>query len=57
MKDCVIGTAHRGRMNILVNVMDYPAKDLFYKIAGNGSLPTELYNGIDDVPHHISISN
>ena len=44
-------------MNILVNVMDYSPKDLFHKIAGNGSLPNEIYNGIDDVPHHISTSN
>lgn len=44
IKECVIGTAHRGRMNVLVNVLEYPAKDLFYKIAGNGSIPSEIYN-------------
>jgi hypothetical protein len=30
--------------NVLVNVLEYPAKDLFYKIAGNGSIPSEIYN-------------
>jgi hypothetical protein len=44
-------------MNILVNIMDYPPKDLFYKIAGNSSFPKEFYNYLDDVPHHISTSN
>jgi len=57
IQSCVIGTAHRGRMNILVNVLDYPARDLFYKISGKGFIPEELYNFTDDVPHHISTSN
>jgi len=52
-----MGISHRGRMNLLVNILDYPVKDLFYKIAGGGDIPSEIYNFSDDVPHHISTSN
>lgn len=39
-----MGIAHRGRMNVLVNILEYPAKDLFYKISGKGDIPREIYN-------------
>ena len=52
-----MGIAHRGRMNVLVNVLEYPPKDLFHKISGKGDIPSQIYNFQDDVPHHISTSN
>jgi probable 2-oxoglutarate dehydrogenase E1 component DHKTD1 len=52
-----MGIAHRGRMNVLANVLEYPPKDIFYKISGKGDIPYEIYNFQDDVPHHISTSN
>lgn len=42
--DCVMGIAHRGRMNVLVNILEYPPKDLFYKISGKNDIPEEIYN-------------
>jgi probable 2-oxoglutarate dehydrogenase E1 component DHKTD1 len=39
-----MGIAHRGRMNVLVNILEYPAKDLFYKIAGHNDIPEDIYN-------------
>lgn len=47
---------HRGRFNVLVELLDYPAKDLFYKISGKSDFPEELYTGIDDVASHIAVS-
>ena len=57
VKEVVLGMPHRGRLNVLVNLLDYPARDLFYKISGNNDLPDQLYTGVDDVVSHISVSN
>ena len=48
---------HRGRMNFLVNLLDYPPRDLFRKIQGKTDVPSELYTAVDDVVHHLSTSN
>ncbi len=32
VSDCVVGMPHRGRMNFLTNILNYPARDLFRKI-------------------------
>jgi len=47
---------HRGRFNVLVELLDYPAQDLFYKISGKTDTPAEVYTCIDDVPSHIAVS-
>ena len=55
-KDIVFGMPHRGRLNTLVNVMDYPASLLFRKIGGKTDTPLELHTCIDDVVSHIANS-
>ena len=47
---------HRGRLNTLVNVLDYPASLLFRKISGKTDIPLALHTCIDDVVSHIANS-
>jgi probable 2-oxoglutarate dehydrogenase E1 component DHKTD1 len=56
VEQVVLGMPHRGRLNVLCNLLDYPPQDLFRKIMGNNDLPDEWATGIDDVVSHISIS-
>ncbi|GAM18617.1 hypothetical protein SAMD00019534_017920 [Acytostelium subglobosum LB1] len=51
----VIGMPHRGRLNLLVQMCNYPAKDLFWKVKGNSELPPGIA-GIGDVLSHIGVS-
>eukprot|EP00744_Colponema_vietnamica_P000754 GILI01001312.1.p1 GENE.GILI01001312.1~~GILI01001312.1.p1 ORF type:complete len:813 (+),score=284.09 GILI01001312.1:272-2440(+) len=46
---------HRGRLNLLVGLLEYPARQLFYKIKGNSDIPATL-PGLDDVVSHIACS-
>jgi len=55
--DVVLGMPHRGRLNTLVNIMDYPSRDLFYKMQGKCDIPEEYHNKVDDVVSHIACSN
>lgn len=48
---------HRGRLETLVVLNDYPFRNLLYKVAGNNDMPIELDNRVDDIPTHIAISN
>ena len=47
---------HRGRLNTLVNVLDYPASLLFRKINGKCDTPQELFTVVDDVVSHVAQS-
>ncbi len=49
-KSCVIGMAHRGRLNLLCNLLNKPYSDLFREFEGSG-LPTEN-EGLGDVKYH-----
>lgn len=54
IEDYVIGMAHRGRLNVLANVMNKPTKDIFTEFEGR---PSEdgLFDG--DVKYHMGYSN
>lgn len=54
VKDYVIGMAHRGRLNVLANIMGKSYRDLFVEFEGS---PTEdaLYDG--DVKYHMGYSS
>ena len=41
----------------MVRLLDYPARELFYKISGKNDVPEELYTAIDDVVSHIAVTN
>jgi 2-oxoglutarate dehydrogenase E1 component len=54
IEDYVIGMAHRGRLNVLANIMNKPTKDIFTEFEGR---PSEdgLFDG--DVKYHMGYSN
>jgi len=51
----VIGMAHRGRLNVLVNVMHKPFSALFSEFQGNSPNP-ESVEGSGDVKYHLGTS-
>lgn len=55
-EECVMATGHRGRLNVLALLADYPLEALLSKIEGNNDTPDSL-NAIDDVVSHVSCSN
>lgn len=54
VKDIVIGMAHRGRLNVLVNAMRKPAAEIFAMFAGQYHPHT--YGGSGDVKYHLGQS-
>ncbi|UJR81811.1 2-oxoglutarate dehydrogenase E1 component [Sandaracinus amylolyticus] len=52
--EVVIGMAHRGRLNVLVNVMELPAHDL---LAAFEDAQPEKYKGRGDVKYHLGYSS
>ncbi|KYQ91728.1 oxoglutarate dehydrogenase (succinyl-transferring) [Tieghemostelium lacteum] len=56
IENVVIGMPHRGRLNLLVQICGYPAKDLFWKIKGNPEFSDDLL-AIGDVASHIGVSS
>ncbi|NIJ06785.1 2-oxoglutarate dehydrogenase E1 component [Sphingomonas vulcanisoli] len=54
-KEVVLGMAHRGRLNVLVNVMQKPYRILFHEFAGGSSNPEDV-GGSGDVKYHLGTS-
>jgi len=52
--EIVLGMAHRGRLNVLVNIMDKPAADLFREFEDTDP---ELHMGRGDVKYHKGYSS
>ncbi len=55
-KEAVVGIPHRGRLNFLTGLLDYPPRLLFRKIDGGKDIPSTLYGYIDDVTSHLACS-
>ena len=51
-----VGMAHRGRLNILTNVMGKPAKAIFHEFAGGATNPADV-GGSGDVKYHLGTSS
>ena len=56
VKEIVLGMAHRGRLNVLVNVMGKPYRQLFHEFQGGGANPSEV-QGSGDVKYHLGASS
>nr|MBP6986551.1 2-oxoglutarate dehydrogenase E1 component [Alphaproteobacteria bacterium] len=55
-KDIVFGMAHRGRLNVLANVIGKPARAIFSEFEGNPSHPDDV-QGSGDVKYHLGSSS
>jgi len=51
-----VGMAHRGRLNILANVMGKPAQAIFHEFAGGATNPADV-GGSGDVKYHLGTSS
>jgi 2-oxoglutarate dehydrogenase E1 component len=56
VKEIVLGMAHRGRLNVLVNVMSKPYRQLFHEFQGGAANPSEV-EGSGDVKYHLGASS
>jgi len=55
VKEIVYGMAHRGRLNMLANVMAKPYKIIFHEFAGGSANPDDV-GGSGDVKYHLGTS-
>jgi 2-oxoglutarate dehydrogenase E1 component len=55
VQEVVIGMAHRGRLNVLTNVMKKPYRVLFHEFAGGSANPEDV-GGSGDVKYHLGTS-
>ena len=56
LKEMVIGMAHRGRLNVLANVMGKPFTTIFAEFQGQSSIPDDVL-GSADVKYHLGTSS
>ncbi len=56
IREIVIGMPHRGRLNVLANVMHKLPRIIFHEFMGGSSLPDE-YAGSGDVKYHLGASS
>ncbi|WP_442678923.1 2-oxoglutarate dehydrogenase E1 component [Sphingomonas sp. ASY06-1R] len=55
VEEVVIGMAHRGRLNVLTNVMKKPYRVLFHEFGGGSANPEDV-GGSGDVKYHLGTS-
>ncbi len=55
VKEIVIGMPHRGRLNVLTNVMGKPFRALFHEFKGGSANPDDV-EGSGDVKYHLGVS-
>jgi 2-oxoglutarate dehydrogenase E1 component len=56
MKQIVLGMAHRGRLNVLSQVMGKPHRAIFHEFKGGSAAPDEV-EGSGDVKYHLGASS
>ena len=56
VKDIIVGMPHRGRLNVLVNVMGKPYRAIFNEFLGGSSTPEDV-EGSGDVKYHLGASS
>ena len=56
VKDVVMGMSHRGRLNVLTQVMGKPHRALFHEFKGGSFAPDDV-EGSGDVKYHLGVSS
>jgi 2-oxoglutarate dehydrogenase E1 component len=56
VKEIIIGMAHRGRLNVLAQVMHKPHRAIFHEFKGGSSSPDDV-EGSGDVKYHLGASS
>ncbi|MEP0234694.1 MAG: 2-oxoglutarate dehydrogenase E1 component [Parasphingorhabdus sp.] len=56
LKDIVFGMAHRGRLNVLTQVMGKPHRAVFHEFKGGSAAPDDV-EGSGDVKYHLGASS
>ena len=56
VKEIIVGMAHRGRLNVLAQVMSKPHRAIFHEFKGGSSSPDEI-EGSGDVKYHLGASS
>ncbi len=56
VQEIVLGMAHRGRLNVLTQVMGKPHRALFHEFKGGSATPDEV-EGSGDVKYHLGASS
>jgi 2-oxoglutarate dehydrogenase E1 component len=56
VRDIIFGMAHRGRLNVLANVMAKPYRAIFSEFAGGSANPEDV-GGSGDVKYHLGTSS
>ena len=54
IQDIVIGMPHRGRLNLLCDLLQYPYASLFHKMKGNSELPEGTFGSGDVISHLVN---
>ena len=55
VKEIMLGMPHRGRLNVLANIMQKPFQAIFSEFQGNSAYPTDV-QGSGDVKYHVGTS-
>jgi len=56
VKEIVLGMSHRGRLNVLGNVMAKPYRQIFHEFHGGSATPSDI-EGSGDVKYHLGASS
>jgi 2-oxoglutarate dehydrogenase E1 component len=56
VREIVLGMAHRGRLNVLANVLAKPHRAIFHEFKG-GSASPDTVEGSGDVKYHLGVSS
>jgi len=56
VKEIIVGMAHRGRLNVLSQVMSKPHRAIFHEFKGGSASPDEV-EGSGDVKYHLGASS
>jgi 2-oxoglutarate dehydrogenase E1 component len=55
VREYVLGMAHRGRLNVLANILGKPLAEIFFEFEDN-YLPQSTFDGDGDVKYHLGFS-